>query len=1108
MSRSDFCLFKLSFDIGYSSIGWSVFKIAHGDAFPILCGCGSLVFDDDCCMAKSRAAFRRARKNIASRRNRIKRMRKVLLSMGVMGPEELDNAKTDYPWLLASRVLSCGNKLSWGELWSVLRYYAHNRGYDGNSAWAKFDGDDGDSEKEANAIKLMQELGTRSQAETVCAYLGVDPSSSAKPALRKYFKGQNVAFPRQIVISEVGRIIDAHIGHLPGCDENFKKLIMGNWREVPSPIEMPGRFTSDRGLLFGQYVPRFNNRIIPKCPIEGRNVPSCHSREFLNFRWKSLLSNMSFSEGIDIAAARKNIDSAMRLYGSFKKTTLKTIFKSLLGELPLNYESMFLSEEMDKALLLDPVRALILKTIYPNISHSLPSAELVQNLWDLIPKFIFTQMFRLKEYSLEDICGLLEDKKRARFRSLLLEIFDSSPNSKKTPRGDFENVFKLKMRINKISGRAPYSRIAMKKACAEIMEGRDPRANGGALYRNAENARSELLSNIDTWSNNHLVRHRLKMFKRLYVEIVNRYCGGDLSAVKSVAVEVVKDMGEFSGLDPKERAAKLNDLVCHHKSVSEYLEETYPELKISGSIIRKARIADDLGWVCPYTGRHFSPRELFESGNMELDHIIPYSLRPSNSLESLVATWKAVNEMKGQRCAAEFIKECQGMEVPGMPNVSIVTPERFEKFVSGLKKPQHNARYPDLKRIKKRNKLLLTLKYNKREGEFLPADLTQTSHLNKLAFKVVDSLYVDSEEKPELVHLPGSVTSVLRTNWDLSACMAKACPEIIVTVKSADSASGERSMGGDGLPQGLNGSVTDTAACCGGEADAPQSGGSSGGEKKVLLMKGKIRSITHLHHAVDAVAIGLAAAVFPHTNRFYELVSKRNLNRSEREELYRTGLFVFSERNWRLKELPAKLINEISDRIAEGRVVKYLPRKMSGMDVEQTLWGVVKEDVGGLVTIRQYHSKANSAKRRERKIEIEKKIKLLGYEPENVAESKLARNKAVIIIKGNFGVALTTPPKIIPRHKVWQRLGKLAAENGGKFPIVLRKNQIIDVACGRYAGRWRITSIKNNAGYIGIDMIPPIYASGAKNRLKVNVNLNTLVRDGMSIKSGCLTGAC
>ncbi|MFR6034188.1 MAG: HNH endonuclease domain-containing protein [Bacilli bacterium] len=43
----------------------------------------------------------------------------------------------------------------------------------------------------------------------------------------------------------------------------------------------------------------------------------------------------------------------------------------------------------------------------------------------------------------------------------------------------------------------------------------------------------------------------------------------------------------------------------------------------------------------------FSPRQLFESGNMEREHIIPRSLA-SDSLESLVITWK-VNDMKGQR---------------------------------------------------------------------------------------------------------------------------------------------------------------------------------------------------------------------------------------------------------------------------------------------------------------------------------------------------------------------------------------------------------------------------------------------------------------------------
>lgn len=1112
MSSSDFYQFELSFDIGHSSIGWSLFNKEIGALFPTLKGSGAVIFDDDCCMAKSRSGFRRMRKNIAARRNRIKRLREVLSAMGVMSREELDNAKTDYPWLLAAKALAGGEKLTWCELWSVLRYYAHNRGYDGNSAWAKFDGGDGDSEKLENAKKLMSELGTSTQAETVCAFLGANPNSTQKPALRKYFKGQNLAFPREIVRGEVEKIIDAHIGHLPKCDENFKKLMIGNWREAPSSIELPARFTSDRGLLFGQYIPRFNNRIIPLCPISGKKTPSCHSREFLDFRWKMLLSNMDFPNEADATKVRHCIDSAMRLYGSLKKTTLKKIIKSSPGELPANYDFMFLAEEIEKALLLDPVKTLILKTIYPNISRSLPQAELVEKLWSLIPKFVFTQMFRLRAYSMEDICALLDGDKSRKLKELSLEIFKSSPDSKKAPKADFESAFKSKMRIGKISGRAPYSRALMKQACAEIMQGLDPRARGGALYQNTESAKRELLSNIDTWTNNHLVRHRLKIFRRLYVEIVNRYCGGNLSAIKSVAIEVVRDLSEFSGLDRTEKAAKLNDLIVHHKSVAEYLSSEYPQLEKNGSVLRKARIADDLGWVCPYTGCRFSPRQLFERGNMELDHIIPYSLRPSNSLESLVATWKAVNDMKGQRCAAEFIRECQGMEVPGMPNLSILTPERFEKLVSELKKPQHKARECDLKRIKRRNKLLLTPSYKKREGDFLPADLTQTSHLNKLAFKVVKSLYVDSDKTPELVHLPGSVTGALRTNWDLSACMAKACPEIFEVAEGKSKTKGatseepiakvkDLSTTGEGNHESGHGGNKVNVEC---EAAADKNG--SEGEKKVLRSKGDIRSITHLHHAIDAVTMGLAASVFPHTKRFYELISKRNPNERERAELGETGMFVFSEKDWKLRKLPRELLDEISDKIAEGRVVKHLPRKMSGMEVEQTLWGVVRELEGGIVEIRQYTLSDEPGKRRKRKNVAEKKSKLLGYEPENAAKSKLARNKAVIIIKGNFGVALTNPPEIIPHHKVWQRMCKLAEANGGKFPRVLRKNQLIEVPAGRYAGLWRITSVKNNAKFIAIDMIPPIYASGAKNRIKVNVNLNTLIRDGMQIKSGGLTG--
>ncbi|MFR6034189.1 MAG: hypothetical protein ACLUKN_14070 [Bacilli bacterium] len=84
----------------------------------------------------------------------------------------------------------------------------------------------------------------------------------------------------------------------------------------------------------------------------------------------------------------------------------------------------------------------------------------------------------------------------------------------------------------------------MKSASEEIMRGVDPRSEGGSLYPKRIH-KKEVLSNIDTWTNNHLVRHRLKIFKRLYMDIVREYCGADKSLVKSVAIEVVKDITAF-----------------------------------------------------------------------------------------------------------------------------------------------------------------------------------------------------------------------------------------------------------------------------------------------------------------------------------------------------------------------------------------------------------------------------------------------------------------------------------------------------------------------------------------------------------------------------------
>src|SRR5208282_5000784 len=168
----------VSFDVGHSSIGWAVLEKTGQQASDIkINGCGSVVFRADDCLASSRRAYRRQRRHIRSTRQRIARMKTLLKHLGVLTEAELNKPGCAWPWMLAARVLKGGKLLTWPELWDVLRWYAHNRGYDGNRRWSASEAEaqQEDSKKEANARTLMGKHGTKSMAETFCAISGINP---------------------------------------------------------------------------------------------------------------------------------------------------------------------------------------------------------------------------------------------------------------------------------------------------------------------------------------------------------------------------------------------------------------------------------------------------------------------------------------------------------------------------------------------------------------------------------------------------------------------------------------------------------------------------------------------------------------------------------------------------------------------------------------------------------------------------------------------------------------------------------------------------------------------------------------------------------------------
>ncbi|MCX8108218.1 MAG: hypothetical protein N3G20_05370, partial [Verrucomicrobiae bacterium] len=252
---------------------------------------------------------------------------------------------------------------------------AHNRGYDANVLWSRLGVESEEEQNEdarnvQNAESLMAKHGVRTMAETVCRELGVDPLGD-RSSSKARFKGCNAAFPREVVESEVRRILRAHFDKLKGVDEQLERALCGlgprdrsAWQAIPVPdIRLPKRYVG--GLLFGQLVPRFDNRIIAECPITGEKVPTRHSREFLDYRWAMLLANVkvvrqgSFDFEPLTREERQELDRRMRQVGRMTEAEFKKAVRELSGAVRDNLDKTFLHPDSKEALVLDPVQAAI-----------------------------------------------------------------------------------------------------------------------------------------------------------------------------------------------------------------------------------------------------------------------------------------------------------------------------------------------------------------------------------------------------------------------------------------------------------------------------------------------------------------------------------------------------------------------------------------------------------------------------------------------------------------------------------------------------------------------------------------------------------------------------
>src|SRR6185437_13180950 len=186
-----------------------------------------------------------------------------------------------------------------------------------------------------------------------------------------HFKGLKAAFLRESVVwPEVRTLLTSLEGKLPKVDDAFIRTLLGEnpdpmkdrdaWRTLPCPtINLPKRYQG--GFLFGQVIPRFDNRIIGVCPVwfakrqaellsagfspddanheaaKQAKLPSKATREFLRFRWAMQIANIFGSAiGQDRTCPlsvdeRKELTRIAERQGGFTKSEFKKTVREIAG---------------------------------------------------------------------------------------------------------------------------------------------------------------------------------------------------------------------------------------------------------------------------------------------------------------------------------------------------------------------------------------------------------------------------------------------------------------------------------------------------------------------------------------------------------------------------------------------------------------------------------------------------------------------------------------------------------------------------------------------------------------------------------------------------------
>lgn len=720
--------YAIGLDIGIASVGYAVLALDYEENPWGIIRMGSRIFDvaenpkDGASLALPRREARSVRRRLRRHRHRIERIKNLLLYYNIITSDELQHLyEGNLTDIYELRVRALDKAVSNLELVRILLHLAQRRGFKSNR---KSEANDKEAGQLLTAVSENAKRMKDNNYRTVGEMFFKDKIFTEV----KRNKGGNylTTVHRDMIADEAKQIVEKQIslGNTslsPKFLEQYLSILLSQRQFDEGPGE-PSPYAGDQ-----------IKNMIGKCTFEAdeyRAAKACYSFEYFNLLQKVnnlrlILQGKTIS--LDEEQRKKIINLAL------EKADLK--YSQLRKELGLSQNVLFNTLTYND----NNIETTEKKAKF----NFMPAYHQLRKVLNTIKKdYIAT----FTKDQLDDIATILSIYKSDNKRTEELKRLGFS-----------EDVIDALLSINGLSKFAHLSLKALRNIIPFLEQGmiyNEACAAAGYNFKaHNDNEKSLLLpaykEQMDDITSPVARRAIAQSIKVINAIIREQGCSPIYINIE-LAREMAKAFDERMQIDKsnKENQAKNERLM-------QRLREEFHLLNPTGMDLLKLKLWDEQDGISPYSQKAISIERLFETGYVDIDHIVPYSISFDDSYKNKVLVFSSENREKGNRLPIAYLHEKYGQKAAD--NFIIWVQSNIHDYKKRLKLLKHEITEEDKNKFKERN-------------------LQDTKTISRFLYNYINDYLQfassDTGKKKRVTAVNGAITSYLRKRWGITKVRA------------------------------------------------------------------------------------------------------------------------------------------------------------------------------------------------------------------------------------------------------------------------------------------------------------------------------------------------